>query len=299
MNNRWWIYQKERFPLLAHGPMVLIFCLSVMLYSSLQYDELPSFWRISGAVISALILFFQLRVADEFKDFDIDMRYRPERPVQRGVISLEELARWAKTGAVIQFLVAISTDVGLLPILALVWAYMGLMTREFFVPAWLERHPVAYLLSHMLVMPLIAFYVSAFDWLCQCRAMPSGLGWILSFSFAAGLTLELGRKIRTPVTERQGIETYSSLWGPRVATVVWAGAVLASVLAWGKATTVLIGASIYLLLGLAVLVFAGIVAAMTGSRSRQASGARLIEPASGLVAMALYLGLGPLPFLLS
>ena len=299
MNNRWWIYQKERFPVLANGAMVLVFCLSVMLYSSLQFDELPDLWRIIGATVSALILFFQLRVADEFKDFDIDMRYRPERPVQRGVISLGELARWAKIGAAAQFLIAMATDVGLIPILALVWAYMGLMTREFFVPDWLKRHHVAYLLSHMLVMPLIAFYVSAFDWLCKCREIPAGLGWILFFSFAAGLTLELGRKIRTPSAERRGVETYSGLWGPRVATVVWAGAVLVSVVAWSKATTVLIGAGIYLLLGIAALAFAVIVAAMMASRSRQTAGARLIEPASGLVAMALYLGLGPLPLLLA
>ena len=299
MSNRWWIYQKERFPVFAHGPIVIVFCLSVMLFSSLQYDELPDLWRISGAIVSTLILFFQLRVADEFKDFEIDMRYRPHRPVQRGVISLGELARWAKIGAAVQFLIALATDVGLIPILALVWAYMGLMTREFFVPEWLRRHHVSYLLSHMLVMPLIAFYVSAFDWLCKCRDLPAGLGWIMFFSFAAGLTLELGRKIRTPSAEKRGVETYSSLWGPRLATAVWAGAVLVSVAAWGKATTFLIGASVYLLLGVAVLIFTGIVAAMMGSRSRQATGARLIEPASGLVAMALYLGLGPLSFIVA
>jgi len=269
------------------------------LYSSLQFDEIPSLWRISGAVVSTLILFFQLRVADEFKDFDIDMRYRPHRPVQRGVISLDELARWAKIGAAVQFVIAMNTDVGLIPILMLVWAYMGLMTREFFVPAWLKRHHVTYLLSHMLVMPLIAFYVSAFDWLCTCRDMPSGMAWILIFSFAAGLTLELGRKIKAPSAERRGVETYSSLWGTRVATIVWTTAVLASVVAWSKATSVIVGAGIYLLLGAAVLAFAVVVAAMMGSRSRRTVGTRLIEPASGLVAMALYLGLGPLPFILA
>ena len=151
----------------------------------------------------------------------------------------------------------------------------------------------------MLVMPLIAFYVSAFDWLCDCREIPAGLGWILFFSFAAGLTLELGRKIRTPSAERHGVETYSSLWGPRVATIVWACAVIASVVAWSKATAVLVGASIYLLLGIAVLAFAVFVAVLMSSRSRQTTGARLIEPTSGLVAMALYLGLGPLPFILA
>ncbi len=77
MTNRWWIYQKERFPIIAHGPLIVIFCLAVMLFSALQQEQfvLPDIIRISGAVISTLILFFQLRVADEVKDFEIDLMY--------------------------------------------------------------------------------------------------------------------------------------------------------------------------------------------------------------------------------
>ncbi len=212
MTNRWWTYQKERFPIFAHGPLVIVFCLAVMLFSALQQGhELPDIARIAGAVISTLILFFQLRVADEFKDFDLDSRYRPHRAVPRGLVSLNELAKLAFAGAAIQFLIAATIDFGLIPILIGVWAYIGLMTREFFVPEWLLRNPTAYLLSHMLVMPLIAFYVSTFDWLCDCRDMPQGLGWLLLLSFCCGLVLELGRKIKVPASERTGVETYSGL----------------------------------------------------------------------------------------
>ena len=299
MTNRWWIYQKERFPLLAHGPMVVVFCLSVMLFSSLQHGEIPDPWRIVGAVISTLILFFQLRVADEFKDFDIDSKYRPERPVPRGLVRLPELARLARMGAVIQFLIALSIDVGLVPILAAVWAYMGLMTREFFVADWLKRKPAAYLLSHMLVMPLIAFFVSAFDWLCTCRAMPDGMPWVLAFSFACGLVLELGRKIKAPQSEREGVETYSALWGPGIATGVWAAAVLLSVIVWGKAAAIIVGAGVYLTLGVAVLGAAAVVAVLINASRRALSGFRFVEPVSGMLAMALYVGLAPLQLFLS
>jgi 4-hydroxybenzoate polyprenyltransferase len=106
---------------------VIIFCLAVMLFSSLQQgDELPEFTRIAGAVISTLILFFQLRVADEFKDFSIDSKYRPHRAVPRGLVSLEELARLAFAGAAVQFLVAVYIDIGLVPVLFAVWVYIGL-----------------------------------------------------------------------------------------------------------------------------------------------------------------------------
>jgi len=299
MNNRWWIYQKERFPLLAHGSMVAVFCLSVMLFSSLQQEEIPDLWRITGAIISTLILFFQLRVADEFKDAEIDARFRPHRAVPRGLVRLPELARIARIGAVVQFLIALSIDVGLIPILVLVWAYMGLMTKEFFVAAWLKRTPSIYLFSHMLIMPMIAFYVSAFDWLCTCRELPAGLPWVLVFSFACGLVLELGRKIKAPTAERDGVETYSALWGPGIATAVWAGAVVVAVLAWGQAAALVVGAGVYLTLGFAVLITVAAVAVLIRRSRRVLAGFRCVEPASGVVAMALYVGLAPLQLLFS
>ena len=62
---------------------------------------------------------------------------------------------------------------------------MGLMTKEFFVKDWLVKNPPVYLVSHMLVMPLIAFYVSTFDWLCKLGHAPPGLAWLLGMSFCS------------------------------------------------------------------------------------------------------------------
>lgn len=297
MNNRWWIYQKERFPVFAHGLLVLVFCLSIILFSALQQGDTPDPLHVTGAVVSALLFFFQLRVADEFKDASIDARYRPDRPVPRGLVSLSELKRLAQIGAAIQFLVAVSVDVGLVPLLAAVWAYIGLMTREFLAPEWLRRRPVVYLVSHMLVMPLIAFYVSAFDWLCDCRTMPAGIGWLLSLSFGLGLVLEIGRKIRIPAEERTGVETYSALWGWRRAVLAWTACAAFAIFAYGRAadsvtsagTGVAVAASLIPALLVALLLVPG--------TDRRPLPTRLIEPCSALVTLLLYAGLGPLQLL--
>jgi 4-hydroxybenzoate polyprenyltransferase len=280
---------------------VIIFCLAVMLFSSLQQgDELPEFTRIAGAVISTLILFFQLRVADEFKDFSIDSKYRPHRAVPRGLVSLEELARLAFAGAAVQFLVAVYIDIGLVPVLFAVWVYIGLMTKEFFVPEWLVRNPSVYLVSHMLIMPLIAFYVSTFDWLCDCRELPPGLVWILALSFCTGLVLELGRKIKVPADERTGVETYSGLWGSRVAVMLWTTAIAASVLAYANAATYLGQGAVFPALAGAVLLLGLLTAVLfpRGSARLPRGTEKLIEPCSGLIALMLYFGLGPLQALL-
>lgn len=301
MTNRWWIYQKERFPIVAHGSLVIIFCLAVLHFSSAQDGaDWPGIIRVSGAVLSALLLFFQLRVADEFKDAEIDATYRPHRAVPRGLVSLRELASLASAGAVLQFLIAVSIDVGLVPLLVLTWAWIGLMTKEFFAPAWLVAHPPVYLLSHMLVMPLIAFYVSSFDWLCDCREMPAGLGWLLALSFCCGLVLELGRKIRVPASERPGVETYSGLWGVRTAVCLWFAALIASVVSYLNAAAYLPAGSLFTgIAGLVLLL--GIVTAgrFPGIARRRDSTEKLIEPFSGLAALMLYAGLGPLQALLA
>ncbi|MDX1403771.1 MAG: UbiA family prenyltransferase [Woeseiaceae bacterium] len=297
MANRWWIYQRERFPLVMHGPLVVVFCLAVMLFSSLQQVAgFPGLANLSAAVISTLLLFFQLRVADEFKDFAIDSAYRPHRAVPRGLVSLAELGKLAWAAAAIQLLIAAYLDIGLVPLLFAVWAYMGLMTREFFVKDWLVKHPTVYLLSHMLVMPMIAFYVSAFDWLSHCRAVPSGLGWLLGLSFCSGLVLELGRKVRLPANERPGVETYSALWGVRTAVCVWTAALIASLITYAVAQSYLGLPLTGLLPGAfaALFGFATAFLLLQKSNTANSTGEKFIEPCSGLVALALYLGLGPL-----
>jgi len=302
MKNRWWTYQKERFPIFAHGPLVIVFCTSVMLFSALQQKpaEMPELMQIGGAVISTLILFFQLRVADEFKDFETDARYRPHRAVPRGLVTLPELARLAFIGAIIQFAIAIRFDVGLVPFLVGIWLYVGLMTKEFFAPEWLRSHPVAYLLSHMLIMPLIAFYISAFDWLCTCKVMPSGLGWLLALSFFCGLVLEIGRKIKAPAKERTGVETYSGLWGPTHSAAIWLACIAAAGLAYVNALPYITAVADYAIVAI-VLPAVALLTAMPLVMSKyklEPSADVAIEPASGLVALTLYLCLGPAQFLM-
>ena len=192
-------------------------------------------------------------------------------------------------------------DVGLVPILIGVWAYIGLMTKEFFVKDWLIRKPSVYLLSHMLVMPLIAFYVSTFDWLCDWCEIPAGLGWLLLLSFCCGLVLELGRKIKVPASERTGVETYSGLWGSDIAVILWAASVGASVFAYIKAASYISGSAFFLSLGAIVLTLGLLTAVLFPGKGPQPfrGTEKLIEPSSGLVALLLYLGMGPLQALLN
>lgn len=306
MANRWWVYQRERFPLVSHGLLVIVFVCAVLLFSAQQSSDaqLPEIFRFLAAAGSVIILFFQLRVADEFKDFDVDTRYRPHRAVPRGLVSLHELAVFAYVGAAIQFVFAISISVGLVPVLVVVWGWMWLMYREFFCPEWLRHHPVAYLLSHMIIMPFVTFYASAFDWLGTEKGMPAGLGLLLTVSFFGGLVLELGRKIRTPANERSGVETYSALWGTRRAVAVWLVCVTAAAISFLSASRFFPASEVTTSPGLAIAGLASTIALIAGlsflaGRHQPATAPdKRIERASGLFVLLMYGGLGPLQLLL-
>ena len=102
--NRWVIYQRERFPLAAHAPLVAAFSASAVCFSSLLrgHAVAPSPAALVVAFTTSLLFFLQLRIADEFKDCEDDARFRPYRPVPRGLVTLPELAVIGLAGAVVQ-----------------------------------------------------------------------------------------------------------------------------------------------------------------------------------------------------
>ena len=223
---RFWIYQKERFPLQQYLPLVAAFTFSASGYSVLSGGRSG---LIDGIVMSVGVatsfgLFFLLRLFDEFKDAEDDAKYRPYRAVPRGLVTFGEL-RGLILG-VIAFLLAANACVApwLLAPLALSLGYLLLMWKEFFVPAWLRRHPITYMLTHMMVMPLIDFYTSGLDWIVKGVRLPTGMFLFLALTFTNGCIIEIGRKTG------HAIEIASGLW--TVAMYVLVGAV-PHLLGWG------------------------------------------------------------------
>ena len=235
---RWWIYQRERFPVITNGLLIAVFSGSAVSYSVLLRAEgVASFSTLFSSLLVAFVsvfcYFLQMRIADEFKDYAEDVQYRPYRPVPRGLVSLQELGVLGFVAAAIQLVLALCLAPTLALLLGLVWLYFGLMCREFFVRDWLKAHPLFYMGTHMVILPLISLYAMACDGLSPEHFRLAG-GLVLATSIFNGVVIEIGRKLRAPRDEELGVETYSSLWGPQRAVVGWLLAVVA-----GAITTLL------------------------------------------------------------
>src|SRR5690606_2728888 len=91
----------------------------------------PPAWAFVVAFLLALLVFLQLRIADEFKDAEDDRRYRPERPVPRGLVSLRELLAVGVAAGAMALALAFSLSPLVAVLLLLVWAWGALMAIEF------------------------------------------------------------------------------------------------------------------------------------------------------------------------
>ena len=293
---RFWIYQKERFPLQQYLPLVAAFTFSASGYSALSggRTDLVGAWVMAVGIATSFGLFFLLRLFDEFKDAEDDAKYRPYRAVPRGLVTFGEL-RVLILGIIASVIAANACVASwLLAPLALSLVYLLLMWREFFVPAWLRRHPVVYMLSHMMVMPLIDFYTSGLDWIVGGFSLPTGMFLFLALTFTNGCIIEIGRKIRSPEDEEPGVETYSALWGGVRAAVIW---LILLTLTWMLALGCCYARG-FLAKGAVWLtpVFLGAAAPAVAFLFGRKTG-HGIETASGVWTVAMYIFVGAVPHL--
>jgi 4-hydroxybenzoate polyprenyltransferase len=296
--NKWWVYQRERFPVFAHAPLLLAFSFSAISYSALLRGKIewPNAKAIVVAFFSSLLFFLQLRIADEFKDFEEDSRFRPYRPVPRGLVKLRELKMLFVLSAMTQLSLALFLQPSLVILLVLAWVYLALMSVEFFARDWLKARPITYLWTHMLIVPLVDYYATACDWLAKGHVQPGGLLWFLLVSLTNGIVIEVGRKLRAPADEEEGVQTYTVLWGRTTAVVVWLSAMLATVtFATLAARNIAFLWPVAAILTLFLLT--AVVIAVRFLQQPEPRRAKLFEAMSGLWTLALYLSLGAIPLL--
>ena len=279
---RWGVYQSERFPLVRHAPLVVVTVLCALMFTLGLRNE-PRFPSLSLWFFSSLVtlgLFFQLRVLDEFKDFDDDSKFRPYRPVPRGVLKLSDLAGAGWLFAVLQLALTLAFAPRAILTLIVCWAFMGLMAAEFFVPAWLQARPLLYMLSHAPITGLIQVNISAWLWVV---GLPLEVIWLALSATAAGMVLEIGRKIRAPEDEEPGVNTYTAAWGRPRALAAWTGAAAIA------ATLTLVSS-----FGLVSIIGFGLVSvlsawlALSFLRDGSRRFSKLFEPVSALWALVVF-----------
>ncbi len=318
------IYLNERFPLGKNSIFVLIFTLSGYIYTGLLYNskiinqifskeiKVPMPWHKIVALFIIIFMFFlQLRITDEFKDYEEDLKYRAYRPVQRGVITLKALGKIGIATVIIQIILAYIIDFKIIYFMIIVWFYMFLMAKEFFIKEWLTKRILIYALSHVVIMIFITLViVNATQYIILGEAenifkfvalqryrhnIDIALIPLFTLNYLNGIVLEIGRKTRRADEEEHGVQTYSKLWGKKKA------AVILSLLFAVEYFLVILGLSYtyekyFLFSGLVLLIILIIsIYFMIKFLKKDLSG-KIVESVSGLWIVFSSMGMGLLPY---
>ena len=209
---KWYTYQKERFPIATYG----LYIFSIVFGTFCFATESKNWIMLIPMFVVALLQFLMVRIVDEFKDFEEDSKYRPYRPVPRGLVSLKELGILGGICAIIQIgLTAILNLKGLI-YLSLVWIFFAIMSKSFFIKKLVDKHILLEVTLDEFLMPILVLYLSTFVTTISVKLIP-----FLILSYLGSWIVEIARKVRCKEDEENGVKTYTAVFGiPKTTTIV-------------------------------------------------------------------------------
>lgn len=275
----------ERFPLAAYGPLIVALALCGAATATLPGRRLGFGLDQVAVILAVAAAFLQLRILDEIRDADADREGRPDRPVPRGLVTIDELRALALCAAAVGLALAVLlgppavASYGLA--LGAVW-FFGLELQRF-LPV--RDGPVGTAILHSVIAPLVLVFTIA------AQGGPASVPVLLAalaVVWGASLGVEIGRKTLLPAEERSGVETYSAAIGRRQAARLGAAALA---VALGGAAIVAASSGAGLALTVLPIALAGAWLVAAGPLLR-----RLGTPAlrGGAAALALVALLWPL-----
>lgn len=216
---KWYTYQKERFPVIAFGIYVFAIVFATYCVTSNLTSNYGFNWKkIILMFIVVFLQFLMVRIVDEFKDYDEDCKYRPYRPVPRGLITLKELKVLFVICLVIQVTITLCFCKYSFPFLILLWVMFALMTKGFFIKKILDEHLLLEVLFDEIMMPTMVLYDSNFVGHMTDFISNSVFIKFLILSYIVSWIIEIARKIRCKEDEENGVRTYTAVYGIPKAT---------------------------------------------------------------------------------
>lgn len=219
MLKRLGIYFREMFPLLPRFVLAAIMFFEI--YAVLLLNTGVKQVRIDHqeviGIITIFIFLMILRIADDFKDYELDCRLFSHRPLPSGRVTKKDL------GIALAVVVMVSSLLNLLFMnnqgwFLFLYIYGTLMSFWFFKKDKIQSSLPLALVTHNPVMMILNLYTISF--VCYKYDLPlvSWPTFLLAFTmYFPSLIWEISRKIRAPKDETEYV-TYSKLFGYQKAT---------------------------------------------------------------------------------
>ncbi|MCH5348630.1 MAG: prenyltransferase [Oscillospiraceae bacterium] len=214
------IYFKEMYPIIPRLLLgIIIFgeiYFIVILNNGITDFQINIQEFIGGFTVFSFLLL--LRIADDFKDYELDCRLFSERPLPSGRVKKSDL------GIFVGILIAVTVTLNVVfmnnfGFFLFLYIYGTLMSLWFFHKKKIQKSLPLALVTHNPVQMIMNIYIISFT------CIKYGLDFFTWTNFLAAWTLyfpaliwEVSRKIRAPKDETEYV-TYSKLFGYKRSTV--------------------------------------------------------------------------------
>ena len=217
---RWCSFIRERFPLASHIPMVAVFTAAngaAALYDAhgaRLMSEPPAATVWLRAFLVTLVFFLRMRIFDEIKDLETDLRFNPSRPLARGLISVADAKRAITACVFVEFTLLLPSGSAAVAAWLPALAYSFLMYKEFFIGPLIRPHLTTYALTHTVISIGIGFTIAAtMTGAAFTQGPHAAIGWLACINWMFFNVFEFSRKTYAAVEESPGVDTYSALFG--------------------------------------------------------------------------------------
>jgi 4-hydroxybenzoate polyprenyltransferase len=217
LSTRIFAWMDERFPFKNALLFFILYLTSaVVARSALDGEIKVSLLDILACVVT-WSLFLVIRIFDEHKDYALDVINHPQRVLQSGLITLKHLKVLGVVAVIAQLLFSLYSDGfsfgGATISYLIMFTYLCLMGAEFFCGQWLEKRLTLYAFSHMLIMPLIVYWLA--NLAVPNVVLNESLIVMMLLAFISGFCFEITRKTKGIEEERDTVDSYSRIFGTK------------------------------------------------------------------------------------
>ena len=209
-------YLLERFQII---PLSILVASDILVIYRITYNQNILIWKYVIYFMFVILYLFHNRLADDRRDYDFDIKFYPNRAVQKGLISLRQINNLSYIAIFLMLIIAGSFSFLSLAIFTLLILYTLVAKKDFFLPKdFKEKHLFVYNFLNMLqILSLQIFiYVSIINSLDFTHFIYSHI----LFVFILSIQVEISRKIKPEISlandlysDRMGMGRSIILWG--------------------------------------------------------------------------------------
>lgn len=169
--------------------------------------------RFAFVFLLQLSFFFRMRLFDEIKDYEVDLKVNPTRPLARGLIKIIDVKKALMILIAFELILAMGLGPSAFLIHAVAIGYSLLMYEEFFIGDYLRPHLTTYAVTHTFVSSLLGLSAGVAMSGMDLSKLDLRILAFFLMNWAFFNLFEFARKTFAPEEERSHVPSYSNIFG--------------------------------------------------------------------------------------